>query len=194
MLNYRPISEKPFCFPRRDGSSVRQSPLLLLASSDKKYQLARFQSDKSNEQWLDENGLPTDISNFVAWAPIGDYIPKADKEQEAIQKFSTEELLDEDGYPTEFALWLIESHDPVKLEELFALIEKIWHLKSFGFHREAYKADNPLDEDGPTQTIFLSTAGWSGNEAIIFALEKNVVAWSLCWRSSQVGGHYEFRI
>ena len=38
----------------------------------------------------------------------------------------------------------------------------------------------------------ISTAGWSGNEDIIAAMQDNFVLWSMYWCQSQRGGHYIF--
>lgn len=41
--------------------------------------------------------------------------------------------------------------------------------------------------------IRMATGGWSGNEAIIVAMQQNFVLWSLLWESSHRGGLYVFR-
>ena len=38
----------------------------------------------------------------------------------------------------------------------------------------------------------LMTGGWSDNEDIIQALEKNQMFWRLCWEESRRGGYYKF--
>ena len=38
------------------------------------------------------------------------------------------------------------------------------------------------------------TGGWSGNEDVISALERNSLFFALYWKKSEVGGHYFFRI
>jgi hypothetical protein len=40
----------------------------------------------------------------------------------------------------------------------------------------------------------LHTFGWSGNESIVDALDKNVLFWMTCWEQSNRGGHYKFEI
>lgn len=194
MLHFQSFDKKPFTFPVKGldkDSQKRQSPLLLLSNAQRHYQLARWVAEsKTVGLWVDDKGEPLDVSGFEAWAPIGEYYPPPHSEQESLD-FDSEELLDDDGYPTEYALWRVSSHSLLDAEGLFQFIEKIWHLKSFGFHSE-----DLLDEAGNAigKRISLSTAGWSGNESIIAALEKNVGVWGFCWRSSRAGGHYEFEI
>lgn len=37
-----------------------------------------------------------------------------------------------------------------------------------------------------------STGGWSGNESIIGAMQKNRMVWNFLWEQSRRGGHYVF--
>lgn len=94
-------------------------------------------------------------------------------------------LLDEDGYPSEAALNLIAKWHWSRPKELFEFMYGIWHLKSWGWHEET--------EDNKT-VYNISTAGWSGNESIIYALEQNSFMWSLHWVQSRKGGHYIFEV
>lgn len=49
-------------------------------------------------------------------------------------------------------------------------------------------------KNNTTMILSLSTAGWSGNEEIIDALEKNHIFWLMFWTKSERGGHYTFEI
>lgn len=49
-----------------------------------------------------------------------------------------------------------------------------------------------VSEDGGTYTF--RTGGWSGNEALISAMEMNIVFWSMCWYMSQRGGLHVFKL
>jgi len=90
--------------------------------------------------------------------------------------------MDADGYPTE--------------KELQAIREWSWRdfagLMEYLRERWAYAECGYWYQDG--NTYRLSTAGWSGNEDMIRALQENRIFWSLCWLSSRRGGHYEFEI
>lgn len=91
--------------------------------------------------------------------------------------------LDSDGYPTEEDLECIAAWSHADgFRALLVAIEPIWaHAKAGYFRQEG-------------QQFYLSTAGWSGNESIIAALQRNFVFWSLCWVSSRRGGHYVFEV
>lgn len=93
------------------------------------------------------------------------------------------ELLDDDGYPTDFALNKIKAWHYDDLRGFFAFIRSIWAYENCGgFAVDYTKYD-------------LSTCGWSGNESIIAAFKSNSnLCWTLCWVSSKRGGHYEFEI
>jgi hypothetical protein len=41
-------------------------------------------------------------------------------------------------------------------------------------------------------TLTLITGGWSGNEDIIAALQRNLMFWALYWEKSERGGRYTF--
>lgn len=102
------------------------------------------------------------------------------------------ELLDEDGYPTDAALDIIQLWHWSDAKGWFRFIESIWHLKSWG-----WSEGTQPDELYPEEWVYLyniSTAGWSGNEAIIGAMQKNRMLWHLNWVQSRRGGHYIFEL
>ena len=98
-----------------------------------------------------------------------------------------EELLDEDGYPTEEALdyirnWQVGGEYWCKsmYKELIEYIKSIWWMAS-----DAVEFEGGLLE--------LHTYGWSGNESIIDELNKTDL-WLMKFRAKQAGGHYYFKI
>lgn len=126
--------------------------------------------------------------------PELDFIPRPD------------EVVTEDGYPTDEALEYIKNwaadmvleptpEDPSrrvmkfgkyfgdvsKKEELLSFIEEIWWMPDWGFVRH---------DKGHLE---LHTAGWSGNEAIIREL-KETALWLMDWKRTEAGGHYYFNI
>jgi len=96
------------------------------------------------------------------------------------------EFLDEDGYPTEKALELIETWNYDDPRGWFVFIESLWYMSDYGWHKT-------LDTDGKIR-YNISTIGWSGNESIIRAMEKNVILWDFHWFQSNRGGHYKFEV
>lgn len=108
--------------------------------------------------------------------------------------------LDEDGYPTLDAINYIKNYPYHKSYiDLMDFIKSLWHQQWWG-----WDADEPImesyisyDKVNVKRTIFkyrVSTAGWSGNEALVKAMMENPMFWSSCWLSSRRGGHYEFEI
>lgn len=97
------------------------------------------------------------------------------------------ELVDEDGYPTEVMLDKIAKWDyNVSYKELMEFIKPHWQYSSFGYWIE--------EELEKSREYHISTAGWSGNEDIIRALQENYTFWTLCWVQSRRGGHYIFEV
>jgi hypothetical protein len=102
------------------------------------------------------------------------------------------EFLDEDGYPTNDALHLIEEWHFSDPKGFFAFIESIWHLRSWGWTEGVGEHD--WDKDKEVYRYNISTAGWSGNESIIKSMQKNEMMWFLNWVQSRRGGHYIFEV
>jgi hypothetical protein len=92
------------------------------------------------------------------------------------------EALDEDGYPTEETLNKIKTWNWKNPEDLFKFIQIIW------MHPTYFRVD--LEK----QEYRISTAGWSGNESIMSALQQNKMIHAMCWVQSRRGGHYIYKI
>jgi len=102
------------------------------------------------------------------------------------------EWLDDDGYPSDAALAHIEKWEGPLLE-LFALVRSIWQYADIGYWSEE---DAPADfpRKGTVRRFLVSTGGWSGNESIIRAMQKNRYVWHFSWVQSRRGGHYIFEV
>lgn len=105
---------------------------------------------------------------------------------------SDRDFLDDDGYPTDDALELIEKWHFNDAKGLFNFIHSIWHLASWGW-KEGEEPHELFDGD-KVYRYNISTAGWSGNESIIKALQANYMMWHVCWVQSRRGGHYIFEL
>ena len=95
--------------------------------------------------------------------------------------------LDDDGvYPTDETLKLISEYSLLEKsgKNLLDEIRPIWNYADSGYWH--------VEETEKHYRYHLSTAGWSGNEDIIRALQKNIIFWHTYWFSSQRGGHYVF--
>jgi hypothetical protein len=84
-------------------------------------------------------------------------------------------------YPTDEELKEIETEK--NIERLIDLVCTLW------WHGEDYA----IWKEGRFRwSLELHTVGWSGNEDIIIALQKNVF-WMLFWEKTERGGHYYFK-
>jgi len=101
------------------------------------------------------------------------------------------DFLDDDGYPTDDACKIISKWGWEDAKGWFKFIESIWHLKSWG-----WKEGEAIDEISNKKTwcYYISTAGWSGNETLIKAMQENDWMWHLNWVQSRRGGHYIFEL
>ena len=100
--------------------------------------------------------------------------------------------MDIDGYPEEHELKSISEFDIVKnpVTDLIDYIKDRWQYADCGYFSSELK-----DSSGKhILKLRMSTAGWSGNESIIEALQKNNVFWMMYWHESKRGGHYSFEI
>lgn len=100
-------------------------------------------------------------------------------------------LLDEDGYPTEYAIKTIRNWHWSDTEELFKFVRELWCFGDYGW-KECESIDEISGKKG--YCYYISTCGWSGNESIIRALQENEMFWHLNWKQSRRGGHYIFEL
>ncbi len=95
----------------------------------------------------------------------------------------SEELLDDDGYPTELALEVIRNWVHTDPHGCFAFCRDLWRYPHY-FLREIHPAHIQWR---------VSTGGWGGNEDIIKALRDNQRIWAITWQEIKRGGHYVFQ-
>ena len=94
-------------------------------------------------------------------------------------------------YPTDAELKKIEEWSYENgFEGLGEYVCNLWHFSDWAEFRD-WKTD---DFDVEYRELRLATAGWSGNESIIGALNKNMMFGMLCWQSSHRGGLHIYHI
>jgi hypothetical protein len=93
-----------------------------------------------------------------------------------------EELVDDDGYPTEYALGRIANWEICNVQDFVNLMK---FIKSIWYYPECITNDE-------NNAHTLITLGWSGNEDIIEAMENNVTLQFFYWYSSERGGKYVY--
>lgn len=101
------------------------------------------------------------------------------------------DMLDEDGYPTDAALDVIKLWHFTDARGWFKFIENLWMQRDWGWKEK----DEPHDyKDKIVHRYYVSTGGWSGNEDLIRAMQKNHMMWNFNWLESRRGGHYIFEL
>jgi hypothetical protein len=106
----------------------------------------------------------------------------------------SEPTFDADGYPTDATLDRIRTWPVVALADMVACMDfagRAWQYEDVWTKEDDWE-DPDWPESRKVRYVF-STVGWSGNESVVSAIERNPMlqmmgAWS--WRR---GGHYEYR-
>jgi len=113
---------------------------------------------------------------------------------ELLKEYTLEhsELQDADDYPTKDCLTLISEWHHSDPTGWFEFINQQWYATDWGW--ESKVKPHRFKENKFVMEHNVSTAGWSGNEAIIRAMEKNNMLWWMTWVQSQRGGHYIFEV
>jgi hypothetical protein len=112
--------------------------------------------------------------------------------KEAIDVLKENDLLDDNGYPTDDALQIIRIWHWSDPKGWFSFIKIIWYVSSWGWHE--LETEHSYKKDEKVYQYHTSTGGWSGNESIIQAMQDNIMMWHLNWVSSRRGGHYVFEL
>lgn len=86
--------------------------------------------------------------------------------------------MDDDGYPDDEELRRIAEWPWSDVAGMIEFVRALWSYPNF-WTPEGDK-------------LIISTGGWSCNESLIAAMQKNVGFWHLCWESSRRGGNYTF--
>lgn len=106
------------------------------------------------------------------------------------------EMLDDDGYPTDAALDVIKLWHWDDIVGWFKFIEGLWWHSKMLWREDDVPHELRIFkgyEDKMVHRYHISTGGWSGNESIIHAMQDNKnMLWTLTWVQSRRGGHYIF--
>ena len=95
-------------------------------------------------------------------------------------------------YPEENELFLIEKWDTSDVINLLSYIEERWWSADWGFNMKWGK--DHIHNTRPVIYLELHTGGWSGNESLIYALLNNQM-FNIMWYSQwNRGGHFRFEI
>jgi len=90
-------------------------------------------------------------------------------------------------YPTDDELELISNWTIKDIPGWFAYVQSLWALTDWKIE----DAVNDISERTVTRYT-ITTGGWSGNEDLIGAMQRNWLMWNITWVQSRRGGHYIF--
>ena len=106
----------------------------------------------------------------------------------------SEPTFDRDGYPTEETLSTIREWPIDALADTAAAMDFAGRAWAYPKCWECVEKWTDPDWSSHMMRVYrFSTAGWSGNESIVEAIEANVMLQTLGAWSWQRGGHYEYR-
>ena len=91
-------------------------------------------------------------------------------------------------YPTDEDLGLISNWSIKDITGWFDYVQSVWALTK-------WKIEDATDDitERPVTRYTISTGGWSGNEELIGAMQRNWLMWNVTWVQSNRGGHYIFQ-
>lgn len=92
--------------------------------------------------------------------------------------------MDDDGYPEDEELQQVRDWPYTDFAGMMQFIKDRWRYEDYWNEEETKEG----------RLYHVSTAGWSGNESFIGAMEENRMFWLLNWQQSRRGGHYIFLI
>lgn len=119
-------------------------------------------------------------------------MPSNIEQQQLIIDLLKQELLDEDGYPTEAALRIVENWPYENIKGWFEFVKSIWSYTDWGW--KEIVQDHDYRAGKKVLRYKISTAGWSGNESIVKSMQGNDLLWHITWVESRRGGHYVFEV
>lgn len=91
-----------------------------------------------------------------------------------------------DGYPEEWELDTIKEWSDFSKQGILQLLDYLKQLWTY--------PDYFVLKGKRVLYLELHTGGWSGNEDIVCALQRNYCFWGMYWEKSVKGGHYYFKI
>jgi len=133
----------------------------------------------------------TTAGEYMETNPLALFNKQKDEAQTRIEELLQQELQDEDGYPTEAALEIISIWHWSEPKGWFDTIKSLWWMPDWGWKEQLAMDEITVKEE---YSYYISTGGWSGNESIIAAMQKNEMMWHLNWVQSRRGGHYIFQL
>jgi len=115
-----------------------------------------------------------------------------EKQHQALIELLKDELMDADGYPTESVEKIITAWPLENPKGWFEFIKQQWYYSTWGWKESVQ--DHEYRKNKRVLRYNISTAGWSGNEYIIRAMQSHSFLWHITWVQSRRGGHYIFEI